>query len=198
MASRERSERRVHDRLSIGEMAARSGIAVSALRFYEAEGLLTTSRTEGGQRQYERAMLRRVAFIRIAQRVGLSLDEIRAALVSLPSERTPTKADWAALSASWRPRLEEQISVLCRLRDELSSCIGCGCLSLARCKLYNPDDRAATLGSGPRYLLGDEPVTTTASADKPAARPTTGATSTRAGACRATLEQDRAQTAREL
>lgn len=178
----------MRDQLSIGEMAARSGIAVSALRFYEAEGLLTTSRTEGGQRQYARAMLRRVAFIRIAQRVGLSLEEIRAALASLPSERTPTKADWAALSASWRPRLEEQISVLSRLRDGLSSCIGCGCLSLARCKLYNPDDRAAELGSGPRYLLGDEPVTTAASADKAASRTTTGATSTTAGISPASLE----------
>jgi len=142
--------------LSIGEVAGRTGVAPSALRFYEAEGLLGSTRTAGGQRRYPRSVLRRVAFVRVAQRVGLSLDEIRDALATLPASRTPTKGDWARLSASWRPRLDEQIAVLERLRDELSSCIGCGCLSLRECSLYNPSDRAAANGPGPRYLIADE------------------------------------------
>jgi MerR family redox-sensitive transcriptional activator SoxR len=142
--------------LSIGEMAERTGVAASALRFYEAEGLLSSTRTSGGQRRYPRSQLRRIAFVRVAQRVGLSLEEIREALATLPASRTPTKADWARLSASWRPRLDEQIAVLERLRDELSSCIGCGCLSLRECALYNPSDLAAAKGPGPRYLLADE------------------------------------------
>lgn len=142
-------------RLSIGEVAERTGVAVSTLRFYEAEGLVSAERTGGGQRRYPRSVLRRLAFVRIAQRVGLSLDEIRQALAVLPDGRTPTKADWARLSEAWRPALDEQIAVLERLRDQLSSCIGCGCLSLRACALYNPDDRAARLGAGPRYLLGD-------------------------------------------
>jgi MerR family transcriptional regulator, redox-sensitive transcriptional activator SoxR len=142
--------------LSIGEMAERTGVAPSALRFYEAEGLLSSTRTSGGQRRYPRSALRRVAFVRVAQRVGLSLDEIRDALATLPASRTPTKADWARLSASWRPRLDDQIAVLERLRDELTSCIGCGCLSLRECSLYNPSDRAGLNGPGPRYLLADE------------------------------------------
>lgn len=142
--------------LSIGEMAERTGVAPSALRFYEAEGLLSSTRTPGGQRRYPRSALRRVAFMRVAQRVGLSLEEIRDALAALPESRTPTKADWARLSASWRPRLEVQIAVLERLRDELSSCIGCGCLSLRECSLYNPSDEAAANGPGPRYLIADE------------------------------------------
>ena len=145
------------DWLTIGEVATRTGVATSALRFYEREELVASARSEGGQRRYHRDVLRRVAFVRVAQRVGLSLDEIRAALASLPQGRTPTKADWARLSRSWRPRLDEQIAVLERLRDELSSCIGCGCLSLRACALYNPADAAATLGAGPRYLLGDHP-----------------------------------------
>lgn len=142
--------------LSIGDMAERTGVAPSALRFYETEGLLSSSRTSGGQRRYPRSALRRVAFVRVAQRVGLTLDEIRDALATLPESRTPTKSDWARLSASWRPRLDEQIAVLERLRDELSSCIGCGCLSLRDCSLSNPSDRAAANGPGPRYLLADE------------------------------------------
>lgn len=141
--------------LSIGEVAARSGIATSALRFYESEGLLHATRTGGGRRRYERDILRRVAFIRIAQRVGLTLEEVRAALSTLPDERTPTAKDWARLSRAWRPRLDEEIAMLTSLRDELSSCIGCGCLSLRTCVLYNPGDGAAALGTGPRYLLGD-------------------------------------------
>jgi MerR family redox-sensitive transcriptional activator SoxR len=145
------------DSLSIGEVATRTGVAVSAVRFYEAEHLLTSTRSEGGQRRFHRDVLRRVAFIRVAQRVGLTLDEIRDALATLPARRTPTMADWARLSRSWRPRLDEQIAVLERLRDDLTSCIGCGCLSLKACALYNRDDAAAALGSGPRYLLGNTP-----------------------------------------
>jgi MerR family transcriptional regulator, redox-sensitive transcriptional activator SoxR len=143
------------DQLTIGEVAARSGMATSALRFYEAEGLIHSERSDGGQRRYEREVLRRVAFIRVAQRVGLTLDEIRAALASLPDSRTPTAKDWSRLSRAWRPRLDEQIAMMTKLRDELTSCIGCGCLSLRRCALYNPDDGAAALGTGPRYLLGN-------------------------------------------
>ena len=141
--------------LTIGQVAARSGVAPSALRFYEAEGLLFSERSDGGQRRYEREVLRRVAFIRVAQRVGLTLEEIRESLAALPEERTPTARDWAKLSRSWRPRLDQQIALLVALRDELTSCIGCGCLSLQNCALYNPDDAAAALGTGPRYLLGD-------------------------------------------
>jgi MerR family redox-sensitive transcriptional activator SoxR len=147
----------VHDEdpLSIGEVSERSGIAPSAIRFYEREGLLHSTRSAGGQRRYEREVLRRVAFIRVAQRVGLSLDEVRAALATLPAQRTPTARDWARLSRAWKPRLDEQIEMLMALREQLSSCIGCGCLSLRACALYNPSDAAAALGSGPRYLLGD-------------------------------------------
>src|SRR5262249_48945778 len=129
----------------------------SALRYYEAQRLIESERTEGGQRRYHRDTLRVLAFVRVAQRVGLSLDEIRDALHALPETRVSSKTDWERLSKAWRPRLDEQIAVLVRLRNELSDCIGCGCLSLKACKLYNPDDAAATLGSGPRYLLGDRP-----------------------------------------
>ncbi len=145
------------DRLSIGEVAARSGLATSAIRFYEAEGLVRASRTEGGQRLFARHTLRRLAFIRSAQRVGLSLDEIADALAELPHERAPTKKEWARLSRRWRARLDERITDLERLRDQLTSCIGCGCLSLSACRLSNPDDAAAALGPGPRYLEGDHP-----------------------------------------
>lgn len=141
--------------LSIGEVGHRAGVATSALRFYEREGLIVSDRSPGGQRRYRRDILRRVAFVRVAQRVGLSLSEIRAALSELPAERTPTKGDWTRLSRVWRERLDERITLLDGLRDQLSSCIGCGCLSLRSCALYNPADRAAGLGSGPRYLLGD-------------------------------------------
>ena len=143
--------------LTIGEVAARTGVATSALRYYEREGLMAADRTAGGQRRYHREVLRRVAFIRIAQRVGLTLEEIRDALASLPQERTPTRADWERLSRDWRPRLDQQIRMLQRLRDDLSSCIGCGCLSLRACSLYNREDHAAQLGPGPRYILGDRP-----------------------------------------
>lgn len=146
-----------HDLLTIGEVAERTGISGSALRYYEREGLITATRSAGGQRRFERAELRRIAFIRAAQTVGLSLDDIRAALASLPDGRTPTKADWSRLSAGWRPRIDEQIALLQRLRSDLTSCIGCGCLTLKVCALYNRDDAAAQLGDGARYLLGDEP-----------------------------------------
>ncbi len=140
------------DRLSIGEVAARAGFAPSALRYYEREGLIGAERTAGRQRLFGRAVLRRLAFIRAAQNVGLSLDEIRAALATLPQGRTPTKADWAALSGSWTTRLDEQIAGLQALRDGLTTCIGCGCLSLRRCALSNPGDTAAATGPGARYL----------------------------------------------
>jgi MerR family redox-sensitive transcriptional activator SoxR len=143
------------EHLSIGEVAERTGVSISALRFYEAEGMVATTRSPGGQRRFPRDALRRVAFIRVAQRVGLTLDEIRAALATLPDRRTPTAADWAGLSRAWKSELDERIRLLERVRDDLSSCIGCGCLSLHACRLYNPEDRARALGQGPRYLLGD-------------------------------------------
>jgi MerR family transcriptional regulator, redox-sensitive transcriptional activator SoxR len=141
--------------IMIGELARRAGVAASALRFYEAQGLMASSRTGGGQRQYPREVLRRVAFIRVAQTVGLSLDDIRAALATLPAQRTPTKADWERLSRGWQPLLDARIKTLTALRDQLTSCIGCGCLSLKTCALYNPNDAAKSLGTGPRYLLGN-------------------------------------------
>ena len=143
-----------HD-LTIGAVSERTGVATSALRFYEAEGLLHARRTGGGQRRFPRDALRRVSFIRVAQQVGLTLDEIRDALASLPERRTPTEQDWQRLSRSWRPRLDAQIALLERLRDKLDGCIGCGCLSLHACRLFNPDDSAAARGPGPRYVLED-------------------------------------------
>jgi MerR family redox-sensitive transcriptional activator SoxR len=142
--------------LSIGAMSDRTGVASSALRFYETEGLIHATRSEGKQRRYTRDTIRRVSFIRAAQQVGLSLDEIRAALASLPENRTPSQKDWSRLSASWRPRLDAQIHLLERLRDRLDGCIGCGCLSLRACRLLNPRDAAAERGPGPRYLIDDE------------------------------------------
>lgn len=139
--------------LTIGELAVRSGVAPSALRYYERLGLIRADRTGGNQRRYDRAELRRVAFIRIAQQVGVSLEEIRAAMASLPESRTPTKADWARLSARWQDQLNERIAFMERLRDDLTGCIGCGCLSLQRCRLYNPDDLLAAQGPGSRRLL---------------------------------------------
>jgi MerR family transcriptional regulator, redox-sensitive transcriptional activator SoxR len=138
--------------LTIGELADRSGVATSALRFYEDRGLIESRRTTGNQRRYVRATLRRVAFIRTAQRVGLTLEEITDALATLPQGRTPTKADWARLSRSWRPRLDEQIRRIELLRDRLDGCIGCGCLSLRTCTLVNPGDWLAQDGPGPVRL----------------------------------------------
>jgi MerR family redox-sensitive transcriptional activator SoxR len=140
------------DLLTIGEVAQRSGFPPSALRFYEREGLLSTARTSGGQRRYERSVLRRLAFIRAARTIGVGLEEVREGLDQLPGGRTPTKADWTRLSRSWRGRLDEQIEALVALRDGLDSCIGCGCLSLRRCRLYNPQDRAAESGTGAQLL----------------------------------------------
>ena len=146
------------EELAIGTVAERAGLAVSAIRFYEDKGLITSTRTAGGQRRFRRDVLRRLAFIQVAQRVGLSLDEIAEALSTLPAEVGPTGREWTELSSSWRPLLDERIRLLKALRDDLDGCIGCGCLSLERCRLRNPYDRAAELGAGPRYLLGDEPV----------------------------------------
>ena len=147
------------DALTIGELARRSGVAASALRFYGETGLLPSERGPNGHRRYPRHALRRVAVIRVAQRLGLSLDEIRNALSVLPEGRARTKAEWARLSRTWRRRLDERIASLASLRDDLTGCIGCGCLSLQTCRLSNPDDLAARGGAGPRYLLGDAPAT---------------------------------------
>jgi MerR family redox-sensitive transcriptional activator SoxR len=140
--------------LTIGELSERSGVAPSAIRYYEDLGLVSSRRTPGNQRRYPRATLRRLAFVRTAQRIGLSLEEIEAALATLPSNRTPTKADWSRLSHGWRPRLDDRIRRLERLRDTLDSCIGCGCLSLRRCALSNPDDAVAPRGPGAVFLDG--------------------------------------------
>jgi MerR family redox-sensitive transcriptional activator SoxR len=144
--------------LTIGEVARRSGVASSALRFYEERGLIASERSGSGHRRYDRSVLRRIAFIVFAQRVGLTLDEIGAELARLPPGRVPTRRDWSRLSRGWSSRIEERIAELERLRAGLTECIGCGCLSLDRCKLANPDDRAAGLGPGPRYWIGDRPL----------------------------------------
>jgi MerR family redox-sensitive transcriptional activator SoxR len=140
------------DLVPIGEVARRAGVAASALRYYEAEGLVTSVRSEGGRRLFPRSVLRRLAFVRAAQNVGLSLDEIREALALLPDGRNPTRADWARLTRAWRERLNEQIAGLTALRDGLTTCIGCGCLSLRECALMNPGDVAGTRSAGARYL----------------------------------------------
>ncbi len=143
--------------LTIGEVSRRSGVAASALRFYEQRGLITAQRVGAGRRHYPRPVLRRIAFIVFAQRVGLTLDEIGTELAKLPPAAAPTRRDWSRLSRTWTSRIDQRIHELERLRAGLTECIGCGCLSLDRCKLANPDDRAARLGSGPRYWLGDPP-----------------------------------------
>lgn len=144
------------DQLTIGEVARRTGVATSALRYYEERGLIASERTEGNQRRYPRAVIRTVSIIRAAQEVGLTLEEIAAALATLPDRRTPTAADWSRLARGWRRGLDDRIAELEALRDDLGDCIGCGCLSLRSCALFNPDDRAANAGTGARYLLGDE------------------------------------------
>ena len=141
-----------HTPLTIGQLSARSGVATSALRYYEDLGLITSERSTGNQRRYPRPTLRRVAFVRAAQRVGLTLDEVAEALATLPEGRTPTKADWSRLSRSWRPRIDAQIERLERLRDRLDSCIGCGCLSLRSCAFSNPGDVVGERGPGARLL----------------------------------------------
>ena len=143
---------RTTDLLTVGEIARRSGFAESAVRYYEGLGLLAATRTSGGQRRFERSTLRRLAFIRAARNIGLTLDEVAAALASLPAQRTPTRSDWAKLSKGWRYRLDEQIEALVALRDGLDSCIGCGCLSLDKCGISNPADTARSGGPGAAYL----------------------------------------------
>lgn len=143
------------DLLSIGALAERAGVAASALRFYESKGLIASTRTDGNQRRYRRATLRRVAVILAAQRLGLSLEEIGEAFRSLPGGRTPTAMDWAVLSATWRQRLDDEIAELERLRDELDECIGCGCVSLESCGIFNPGDAVGSRGPGAHYLHGE-------------------------------------------
>ena len=143
--------------LTIGEVARRSGVAASALRFYEERGLIASERAGSGHRRYPRSVLRRVAFVVFAQRIGLTLDEIGAELAKLPPDRAPTRRDWSRLSSGWSERIDDRIAELERLKAGLTECIGCGCLSLERCQLSNPRDRAASLGPGPRYWIGDRP-----------------------------------------
>ena len=144
--------------LTIGEAACRSGVATSALRYYEQRGLIRTERAPSGQRRYERQVLRRIAFIVFAQRIGQSLEEVGAELAKLPSDHIPTGRDWSRLSATWQTRIDQRIAELERLKHGLTECIGCGCLSLERCQLANPGDRAATRGPGPRAWIGDSPA----------------------------------------
>ena len=144
--------------MTISEVSRRSGVAASALRFYEERGLIESERSGAGHRRYPRAVLRRIAFIVFAQRVGLTLEEIGTELERLPPGRVPTRRDWSRLSRSWSSRIDRRIAELERLKAGLTECIGCGCLSLERCKLANPDDRAAELGPGPRYWIGDQPL----------------------------------------
>jgi len=145
----------VAELLTIGEVARRSGVASSALRFYEARGLISSERAGSGHRRYRRTVLRRIAFVVFAQRVGLSLAEIKDELDRLPRDRAPTRRDWSALSRKWSSRIDRQIAELERLKLGLADCIGCGCLSLDRCQLANAGDRAARLGAGPRFWIGD-------------------------------------------
>ncbi|GAA6191750.1 redox-sensitive transcriptional activator SoxR [Phaeobacter gallaeciensis] len=147
----------ISEGLAIGALASRTGLAVSAIRYYEAQGLISPWRNAGGQRRYQRADIRRLSFVMIAQQFGLSLPEIREVLSGLPGQRTPTREDWTRISEKLRTHLDQRINTLLRLRDNLDGCIGCGCLSLPNCALYNPADRAKKGGSGPRYLMGDTP-----------------------------------------
>jgi MerR family transcriptional regulator, redox-sensitive transcriptional activator SoxR len=149
---------RMDELLTIGEVARRSGVAASALRFYEDRGLIASERAGSGHRRYPRSVLRRIAFIVFAQRVGLTLEEIGSELEKLPADRAPGRRDWSRLSSRWSTRIDERIAELERLKAGLTECIGCGCLSLDRCRLSNPGDRAAGLGPGPRYWLGDRPA----------------------------------------
>jgi MerR family redox-sensitive transcriptional activator SoxR len=146
------------DLLTIGEVSKRSGVAASALRFYEERGLIASERAGSGHRRYPRPVLRRIAFIVFAQRIGLTLDEIGGELAKLPEGHAPTRRDWSRLSSTWTSRIDERIAELERLKVGLTECIGCGCLSLERCQLSNPQDRAARLGPGPRYWIGDRPA----------------------------------------
>ena len=142
--------------LSIGDLAVRTGLSVSAIRFYEKKGLITPDRNAGNQRRYEGSDIRRLSFILLAQQIGLSIEQIKETMATLPEGRTPTKADWSMISRSFRKTLDDRIAMMERMRDRLDGCIGCGCLSLKVCELYNPDDRAYRLGVGPRYIVSDE------------------------------------------
>ena len=144
--------------MTIAEVSRRSGVASSALRFYEQRGLITSTRAGSGHRRYPRAVLRRIAFIVFAQRIGLSLEEIGAELAKLPADHTPTRQDWARMSRTWTKRIDQKIAELERLRAGLTQCIGCGCMSLDRCALSNPNDRAGARGPGPRFWIGDRPA----------------------------------------
>ena len=144
--------------LSVGEVARRSGVAVSTVHFYERKGLISGWRSGGNQRRYERSTLRRIAIVKVAQQLGIPLAEIKARLAELPGDRTPGKADWARIAADWRAELEGRIARLTRLRDRLAGCIGCGCLSLETCPLRNPEDRLAEEGPGPHYLDPERPL----------------------------------------
>jgi MerR family transcriptional regulator, redox-sensitive transcriptional activator SoxR len=143
------------DELTIGEVSARSGVAQSALRFYEAQGLIAARRTDGNQRRYDRSMLRRIAFVQAGRAAGIQLERIHAALETLPKDRSPNARDWQRLSSAWREDLDRRISTLQALRGRLTTCIGCGCLSLAKCALLNPEDEAAAAGPGAHYLEAD-------------------------------------------
>ena len=146
------------DALTIGQLARRTGLAVSAIRYYETQGLIRPARNAGGQRRFRRSDIRRLSFVKIAQQFGFTLPKIGALMASLPEGRVPTKRDWEKISRQFRATLDSQIHALEQLRDNLDGCIGCGCLSLKKCRLYNPDDRAARLGPGPRYVMGDRPT----------------------------------------
>jgi MerR family redox-sensitive transcriptional activator SoxR len=150
----------VAELLTISEVSRRSGVAASALRFYEERGLISSERAGSGHRRFRRPVLRRIAFIVFAQRVGLTLEDIGVELAKLPGDRVPTRKDWAHLSRAWSAHIDERIAELQRLKAGLTECIGCGCLSLDRCKLSNPGDRASRLGPGPRYWIGDRPPAT--------------------------------------
>jgi len=149
---------RASDWLSIGQLAERTGLSVSAIRFYETKGLVTPLRSPGGNRRFPRSDIRRLSFVMVAQQFGYSIYDIAATLESLPAGRAPTKRDWTRISRDFRKALDARIDALSAMRDRLDGCIGCGCLSLTSCALYNPKDRAARLGSGPRYVMGDDPL----------------------------------------
>ena len=144
--------------LSIGQLSDRTGLAITAIRFYEAEGLVISQRNAGGQRRFLRSDIRRLSFVKICQGLGFTLADIREALSRLPDGRTPTKRDWEKLSRTFAHDINQRIHGLSQLRDTLNGCIGCGCLSLTKCRLYNPEDKAASKGAGPRYLMGDSPA----------------------------------------
>ncbi len=147
------------DRLSIGQLAERTGLAVSAIRYYEEQGLVSAFRNAGGHRRFVRSDIRRLSFVLIAQQFGFTIAQIRQQLDSIPNAKNPGKDDWARISSEFRAELDARIETLTLLREKLDGCIGCGCLSLEKCALYNPDDRAGAKGAGPRYLLGDKPET---------------------------------------